>query len=162
MENITSSINKTHQIVAWTLLAGLLLLRLPFLAGIAMFSEPEWLDPAFQIGTYLLTAGLIWLERDRLADFHIDKLALGIIIIFKPIQTLLLALMISNNRPLAFPNPAQPGALDHFTGPFPGAMVKSCTHSEGVEIKLEMVRGGQPGGFYFNPHYGLSNLARAC
>jgi hypothetical protein len=105
MENITASKNKTHQIVAWTLLAGLLLLRLPFLAGIAMFSDPEWLDPAFQIGTYLLTACLIWWERDRLADFHIDKLALGIIIFFKPIQTLLLARMVSNNQPLAFPNP---------------------------------------------------------
>jgi hypothetical protein len=105
MENITSSKNKTHQIVAWTLLAGLLLLRLPFLAGIAMFSDPEWLDPAFQIGTYLLTACLIWWERDRLVDFHIDKLALGIIIFFKPIQTLLLARMVSNEQPLAFPNP---------------------------------------------------------
>jgi hypothetical protein len=106
MENSkgTASIkDKSHQIVAWSLLAGLLFLRLPFLAGIALFAEPDWLMPAFQIGTYLLTACLIWWERDRLADFHIDKLALGIIILFKPVQTLILAIGF-NKHPLAFPN----------------------------------------------------------
>jgi hypothetical protein len=104
MEDIKLSKYKPHQIVAWTLLAGLLFLRLPFLGGIAFFARPDWLDPAFQIGTYLLTACLIWWERDRLVDFHIDKLALGIIILFKPIQTIILSILGLNELPLAFPN----------------------------------------------------------
>ena len=92
--------NKSHQIVGWVLLAGLLFLRLPFLAGIILFTRPGWLEPAFQIGTYLLTACLIWWERDRLTDFHIDILALGIIILFKPIQTIILAIWKFGGNPL--------------------------------------------------------------
>ena len=106
METTASSKEKPHLIVAWILLAGLLFLRLPFLVGGAvLFAKPDWLDPAFQIGTYLLTAILIWWERDRLPEFNIDMLALGIIIIFKPIQTLILPYWGYNQDPLAFPNP---------------------------------------------------------
>lgn len=104
MENIALSRDKSNQIIALILLAGLLLLRLPFLAGIVFFARPSWLDPAFQIGTYLLTACLIWWERDRLADFHIDKLALGIIIFFKPIQTIILSIWKFSDNPLTFPH----------------------------------------------------------
>ena len=104
MESIQLSKDKHHQIVGWALLAGLLFLRLPFLGGIALFATPNWLDPAFQIGTYLLTACLIWWERDRLVDFNIDKLALSIIIIFKPVQTIIPAIWKFNGQPLAFPS----------------------------------------------------------
>jgi hypothetical protein len=97
--------DKSHRIVAWSLLAGLLFLRLPFLAGIASFSNPDWLRPVFDIGTYLCTACLIWWERDRLVDFHIDGLALAIIILFKPVQTIILSIWGLNENPLAFPNP---------------------------------------------------------
>lgn len=99
-----SKYNKSHQIIPWTLLVGLLFLRLPFLGGIAFFTRPDWLDTIFQIGTYLLTACLIWWERDRLVDFYIDKLALGIIILFKPIQTIILSIWGVNELSLAFPN----------------------------------------------------------
>ena len=92
MGNITLSKDKRHQTVAWVLLAGLFFLRLPLRAGVSLFADPDWLSPVFQIGTYLLTACLIWWERERLADFHIDKLALLIIILFKPIQTIILAI----------------------------------------------------------------------
>jgi membrane protease YdiL (CAAX protease family) len=94
---------KTHQIVAWGLLAGLLCLRLPFLGGIALMAQPVWLAPVFEIGTYLLTAVLIWWEKEHLADFHIDRLALSIIILFKPIQTIMLVAFKLNDGPLAFP-----------------------------------------------------------
>jgi hypothetical protein len=104
MENNATPIDKRHQIIAWTLLGGLLFLRLPFLGGIGSFADPAWLEPAFQIGTYLLTAGLIWWERERLVDFQIDKLALSIILIFKPIQTLILAADKNFDHPLAFPH----------------------------------------------------------
>lgn len=104
MENITSTNNKLHNAVAVSLLVGLLFLRLPFLTGIALFIMPDWLWPVFDIGTYFLTAILIWWERDQLADFHIDTLAIAMIIFFKPIQTIYLAAWKMNDDPLAFPH----------------------------------------------------------
>jgi hypothetical protein len=104
METTIPLKDKSHQVIAWVLLAGLLLLRLPFYAGIALFTKPIWLNPIFQIGTYLLTACLIWWDRDRLADFHIDGLAFFIIILFKPIQTIILTVWNLNGQPLAFPS----------------------------------------------------------
>jgi hypothetical protein len=104
LKNTASTRNKTHSIVAWSLLAGLLFLRLPFLAGgVILFPKLDWLDIVFDIGTYLLTACLIWWERDRLADFHIDRLALSIIILFKPVQTIVLATWGFSDHPLTFP-----------------------------------------------------------
>ncbi|HPH96113.1 MAG TPA: type II CAAX endopeptidase family protein [Anaerolineaceae bacterium] len=94
--------NKNHRRVVWIVLGGLLFLRLPFLAGIRCFANPVWLVPVFDISTYLLTAFLIWWERDRLADYHIDMLSLGIIIFFKPLQTLLAAQMMDWDA-MAFP-----------------------------------------------------------
>jgi membrane protease YdiL (CAAX protease family) len=105
MENAAPTKEKHHLIIAWTFLAGLLILRLPFAGGILFFTNLDWVIPAFQVGTYLLTACLIWWERDRLADFNIDTLALAIIIIFKPIQTIILSVWGFNQDPLAFPNP---------------------------------------------------------
>ncbi len=107
MDNLvinTQSKVKSHQIIAWSILLGLLFLRLPFLAGIAYFFKPYWLEPAFTVGTYLLTACLVWWERDRLPEFHIDKLALYTIILFKPVQTVLLSVLVDPTDPLAFPN----------------------------------------------------------
>lgn len=95
---------KTHKLVAWILLGGLLFLRLPFLTGIAMFAFPIWLVPVYEIGTYLLIACLIYWERKRLADFHIDKLSLIIIIVFKPLSTIVMRLMGSTRNLLAFPH----------------------------------------------------------
>jgi len=107
MENNTlTQVDRRHQIITWALIGGLLFLRLPFLGGIALFAAPQWLTPAFQIGTYLLTAVLIWWERERLADYHIDRLALAIIILFKPVQTLIQAAWNFDRDPLTFPGPS--------------------------------------------------------
>lgn len=69
--------------VGLVLLTGLLILRLPLLAGLGTFMHPvpAWLYPAFMIGTYVLNAALIFWERDRLEQFHIDGWALGIYIL---------------------------------------------------------------------------------
>ncbi|HCS40412.1 MAG TPA: hypothetical protein DIW44_12620 [Anaerolineaceae bacterium] len=104
LSEIEPANQKTHKIVAWCLLGGLLFLRLPFLTGIAMFAYPIWLIPVYEIGTYLLIACLIYWERNHLADFHIDKLSLIIIIVFKPLSTVVMFLMGSTRNPLAFPN----------------------------------------------------------
>jgi membrane protease YdiL (CAAX protease family) len=107
MDNLivfSSTKDKSHRIIAWSLLAVLLFLRLPFFAGIASFSMPNWLWPTYDVGTYFFTACLIWWERERLDEFHIDRLALAIIILFKPIQTIILAIWKMNDNPLAFPH----------------------------------------------------------
>ncbi|MEW6404558.1 MAG: type II CAAX endopeptidase family protein [Chloroflexota bacterium] len=96
---------QAHRRISLILLTGLLFLRLPMLAGVTYLSKtpPEWLFPIFEVTTYLLTALLLWWERDRLSYFHIDKLALTIIILFKPIATVMLAIGGSDGNVLAFP-----------------------------------------------------------
>jgi membrane protease YdiL (CAAX protease family) len=44
--------------------------------------------PVFEVGTYLLTAILIWMERDRLSDYHVDRLALFVLVFGKPAELL--------------------------------------------------------------------------
>ena len=69
------------------LLGGLLFLRVPFLGGLGLFyagKSPDWLMMIFENGTYLLTALLMWTERERLMDHHMGKGALAIFI-FGPI-----------------------------------------------------------------------------
>ena len=70
----------TRQKIGLYLLAGLLILRLPYLAvvGTLFDSPPAWLYFSFTIATYLLTALLIYVERERLQAFWFD-LASGII-----------------------------------------------------------------------------------
>ena len=65
--------------VKWFLVAGLFVLRIPFLGGMRYFTWTRtsyWVMPVFEVGTYLLTAILIWMAKDRLSDYHVDKLAL--------------------------------------------------------------------------------------
>jgi membrane protease YdiL (CAAX protease family) len=99
-----SGLTQKHNMVAALLLGGLLFLRIALLGIVGCFIKSVWVDASFQTGTYLLTAILICWERERLEDFHIDGLALWLIILFKPLQTLILVLL-SRNHPLAFPNP---------------------------------------------------------
>jgi membrane protease YdiL (CAAX protease family) len=91
--------------VSWLVIGVLLFLRLPFLTGLSYFvqSDLAWLDPAYQIATYALTAWFIWWWRDRLADFHIDSIAIVIMLLFKPLETLILPVW-GIPSPLAFPN----------------------------------------------------------
>lgn len=79
-----------HMRVTWLLIGGLFILRAPLYGGIPLFGVyPDWLDPVWRIGTYLLTALLIWWEQDRLAEFHIDKLVLIMFILGKPLEFIL-------------------------------------------------------------------------
>jgi membrane protease YdiL (CAAX protease family) len=98
--------NKTHEIISWAVLAGLLILRLPLMTGVEYFAPISWLDPLFELCTYVLTLCLIWWERDRLALFHIDALSIVMIIFLKPIQTLYLGFLritVQYDSILAFP-----------------------------------------------------------
>ena len=74
---------KKHKTISLLLLAGLLFLRFPFLIGASLVLPQQPTLPrtismfVFIIGTYLLTAVLIWWEREHLREFWID-LAAGI------------------------------------------------------------------------------------
>jgi membrane protease YdiL (CAAX protease family) len=74
---------KKHTTIGLLLLAGLLFLRFPFLIGTELILPEQTTLPrtiskfVFIIGTYLLTAVLIWWEREHLREFWID-LAAGI------------------------------------------------------------------------------------
>jgi membrane protease YdiL (CAAX protease family) len=98
-----SKINR-HQVIFWFLITLLLILRLPIL-GLTTYLVPStfnWVVPLYEIGTYTIIAFLIWWERDNLQLHHMDGLAIFLIIIFKPLSTLILHFWIPSN-PLAFP-----------------------------------------------------------
>jgi membrane protease YdiL (CAAX protease family) len=103
---VTRERDTFHRTTGWAAIAMLLFLRIPFSVFItyAYPSDEQWGPAIFQVGTYLLTAFLIWWERDALAEVHLDTLALLTILLFKPIQTLVLK-YLGIDIPLAFPHP---------------------------------------------------------
>lgn len=97
---------KAHCIISWFFIAGLLILRLPVLAWLE-YADPTsaaWADPIYEIGTYVLIIGLIWWEREQLADFHIDILAIWMILLFRPLATVIMN-NFGRSNPFAFPRP---------------------------------------------------------
>lgn len=78
--------------VTWGILALLLFLRIPYTIAIIYLLpiENQSGGAVYEVGTYLLSAFLIWWERDRLADFHLDASALTLFILLRPIQTMTL------------------------------------------------------------------------
>lgn len=95
-----------HHRTAWLILVVLLLLRIPYVAAIIAYLpiEDQSGGAVYEVGTYLLLAILIWLERARLAEFHIDSLTCGLFLLFRPMQTLILEHW-GVDGPLAFPRP---------------------------------------------------------
>ncbi len=88
----------------WMLIAALLALRLA--TGLLPGDSRTAFDPVYQVVTYAGTALFIWWQRDRLSVYHIDTISLGLLVLFKPLQTLILPLLIgSQAAPLAFPQP---------------------------------------------------------
>src|ERR1043166_2742872 len=81
-----------HRQIAWLVLTILLLLRLPFTIAIIYILPIENQSGAtfYEVSTYFLTAFLIWWDRDQLANFHIETAALFLIILFRPLQTIIL------------------------------------------------------------------------
>jgi membrane protease YdiL (CAAX protease family) len=102
--------DKQHRQIALLTLVLLLLLRIPYTIAIIYFLpiENQTGGSVYEISTYALTCFLIWWERDRLEDFHIDPIALSFIIFLRPLQTLILTYW-KVDSPLAFPHP--PGLI---------------------------------------------------
>jgi membrane protease YdiL (CAAX protease family) len=97
----------THQVgisrstMTWLLIAALLVLRV-VIAGILptlLEDPPAWMNITYQLGTYFLTGVLIWWEREHLAEFFIDRLALIILILGKPYELLLHYFQIPQGYP---------------------------------------------------------------
>jgi membrane protease YdiL (CAAX protease family) len=95
-----------HQRAAWLVLFLLLVLRIPYTIAIIYLLPIENQSGAaiYEAGTYLLTCFLIWWERERLAEFHIDLFALFLILLARPAQTFILAYW-GVDSPMAFPRP---------------------------------------------------------
>jgi membrane protease YdiL (CAAX protease family) len=93
--------------ISFLVVVGLLMLRFPFYGGMKYFfgEAPEWVAVSFQIGTYFLTACLIWWERDHLADFLIDKWALTLFVLGVPLETIAWRFQMGEDAALSFPNP---------------------------------------------------------
>ena len=92
------------KIIPWILIAALLAIRLG--TGLLPDDSRAAFNPVYQVVTYAGTALLIWWLRDRLAIYHMDTISLGLIVLFKPLQTLILPLLIGSQvAPLAFPQP---------------------------------------------------------
>jgi hypothetical protein len=103
--NLARSNNKPrHQQIFLFTLLGLLILRIAFFGGLGSLTiQWEWTNVIYQIGTYLLTTFLIWWEIDHLGDYHIDTLAI-MIVLFKPMQTLVLKYWSFRDPLLTFPS----------------------------------------------------------
>ena len=97
---------KTHRIIFWLFIGGLLILRLPILSWLeyAIPESASWAYPVYEICTYLLIVGLIWWEREQLSEFHIDSLAICIILLFRPLATVIMNVFGGSNT-FAFPQP---------------------------------------------------------
>ncbi len=101
----TQETNKiSHERIFLFALLGLLILRIPYVGGLEFFNvQWKWLETVFEISTYLLTTFLVWWELEDLAEYHMDVMAVVIIMIFKPVETLVMALQGGNQYDLAFP-----------------------------------------------------------
>ncbi|HLO31106.1 MAG TPA: CPBP family intramembrane glutamic endopeptidase [Anaerolineales bacterium] len=146
---------KKHTTIGLLLLAGLLFLRFPFLIGADLILPEQPTLPrtismfVFMIGTYLLTAVLIWWEREHLRDFWID-LAAGITFLLQlfcfPIGIVLFRAM--RRHQARFPSP--PANLWRWA--LLGAVLAIVCNIfviAGLGIEPPGERGSQPAGFGF-------------
>jgi len=92
--------------ITWLCISLLLLIRLPLETGLPLIWSdlPGWLNPVFEACSYLIVAFLIWWERRDLAAFHLDSLAVWVILLAKPVQTITLKIWGFPSL-LAFPQP---------------------------------------------------------
>lgn len=77
----TKKSSSAERCLFWILLAGLLFLRFPWLIfGRFLVPGDNVVIVVYELGTCLLTCLLIFLERERLEEYHIDSLALALLL----------------------------------------------------------------------------------
>jgi membrane protease YdiL (CAAX protease family) len=90
--------------VTFGVILALLVLRyMVTVFGLVFPNPPAWVIPSFEIGTYLLVAILLIRESESLPDYHINALAIWMVILFKPIETIYLSSWTQLASPMAFP-----------------------------------------------------------
>ena len=104
MEKTVKARISFHQIITWIAILGLLILRLVFDGCIRhkMPSAAAWIDPLYEIGTYGLVIFLIIWEREDLKTYHLNPLAVLLLILFPFISKLILR-FYNPAHTLAFP-----------------------------------------------------------
>jgi membrane protease YdiL (CAAX protease family) len=86
------------------LIIGLFVLRYLLTASRIIFIGGPWVIPVYEVGTYILVATLLIWERRALVDYHIPPLAIWMIVLFRPLETLYYPLFsLRTNDPMAFP-----------------------------------------------------------
>jgi membrane protease YdiL (CAAX protease family) len=105
--SLRNSIINRHQQIGWLALILLLLLRIPYTIAIIAFLpiENQNGSAVYEVSTYFLTCFLLWWERKRLEEFHIDAAVLILIIFARPLQIFILRYW-GVDSPLAFPQPS--------------------------------------------------------
>lgn len=84
----TKKSSSAERYLFWILLSGLLLLRFPWLIfGRFLVPGDDVVIVVYELGTCLLTCLLFFLERERLAEYHVDGLAL-VLLLGAPIAVL--------------------------------------------------------------------------
>ncbi len=93
-------------IIRLLLVGCLIVLRFPLLILSAMLfpSTKNMASAICETGTYILSAGLIWIERGRLLDFNIDGFVLWMFLLLKPTETIVLRYIGFPTAPVAFPH----------------------------------------------------------
>jgi len=93
-----------HRRITLGLILALFILRFCVTASRMLTNPSEWqVLPAFEIGTYLLVAiFLIW-ESHSLQEYHVNTLAIWMVILFKPLETIYQSVMTQFSSSMAFP-----------------------------------------------------------
>ena len=102
----TAQIRTANQRTLFWILLACLGLRIGLITGSRLISAdpPGWVSPTYSLCTYALTAAFLVITSDSLADYHVTPLAIWIIILFKPLETIYLATEYAAlNSPLTFP-----------------------------------------------------------
>lgn len=75
-------VDKKSQITLILILI-LLVLRIPFtlIVDFAFYSPPSWASDILELGMYIFIGALLWINRDCLADFHINRVSVWIYIL---------------------------------------------------------------------------------
>lgn len=99
-----NTVNTSRKWVALGLILSLFVLRYLLTASRIFFASESWVIPVYEVGTYILVAALLIRERRTLVDFHIPPLAIWMIILFRPFETLYYPLFLTKIvSSMAFP-----------------------------------------------------------
>lgn len=90
-ESQRTEIKSSRSWVTLGLIIVLLALRYLVTASRMIFQDPPgWISPAYEVGTYFLVAVFLVLLRNTLEEYHITNLVIWMVILFKPLETLIL------------------------------------------------------------------------